>query len=75
MIRPGRAMMNDMPTRNDRNIAKTPQLSEAIISIKIADFVAANLPEVISLGIKVIFWFVAQQEYKGTEIKGELRCR
>ena len=55
MTRPGRAMMNDMPARNDRNIAKTPQLSEAIISIKIADFVAANLTEVISLGIKVIF--------------------
>jgi hypothetical protein len=55
MTRPGRAMMNDMPTRNERNIAKTPQLSEAIISIKIADFVAANLTEVISLGIKVIF--------------------
>lgn len=55
MAMPGRAMMNDMPTRNERNIAKTPQLNEAIISIRIADFVAANLPEVIRLGIKVIF--------------------
>ena len=48
-------MMKDIPARNDRKIAKTPQLSEAIISIRIADFVAANLPVVISLGIKVIF--------------------
>lgn len=48
-------MMNDIPARNDRMIAKTPQLSEAIISIRIADFVAAILPEVISFGIKVIF--------------------
>jgi hypothetical protein len=55
MTKPGRAMMKDIPARNDRKIAKTPQLSEAIISIRIADFVAANLPEVISLGIKVIF--------------------
>ena len=42
-------MMKEMPARNDRNIAKTPQLTEAIISIRIADFVAANLPEVVSL--------------------------
>ena len=55
MTKPGRAMMKDIPVTNDRKIAKTPQLSEAIISIRIADFVAANLPEVISLGIKVIF--------------------
>jgi hypothetical protein len=55
MTRPGRAMMNDIPARNDRKIAKTPQLNEAIISIRIADLVAANLPEVICLGIKVIF--------------------
>ena len=55
MTKPGRAMMKDIPARSDRKIAKTPQLSEAIISIRIADFVAANLPEVISLGIKVIF--------------------
>jgi hypothetical protein len=48
-------MMNDTPARNDRNIAKTPQLNEAIISIRIADFVAANLGEVLRLGIKVIF--------------------
>ena len=62
MTRPGRAMMNDIPARNDRKIAKTPQLNEAIISIRIADFVAANLPEVMSLGIKVIFCVVAQKE-------------
>jgi hypothetical protein len=55
MTRPGRAMMNDIPARNDRKIAKTPQLNEATISITIADFVAANLPEVICLDIKVIF--------------------
>jgi hypothetical protein len=62
MTRPGRAMMNDIPARNDRKIAKTPQLNEAIISIRIADFVAANLPEVISLGIKIILRVVAQKE-------------
>lgn len=55
MTRPGRAMMNDIPARNDRKIAKKPQLNEAIISIRIADFVAANLSELIRLGIKVIF--------------------
>jgi hypothetical protein len=55
MSSPGRAMRIDIPARNDRKIAKTPQLSEAVMSIRIADFVAANLPEVISFGIKVIF--------------------
>jgi hypothetical protein len=55
-------MMVDIPTRNDRKIAKTPQMSEAIMSIRIADFVAANLPEVTSFGIKVIFWIVAPKE-------------
>ena len=55
-------MMIDIPARNDRKIAKTPQMSEAIMSIRIADFVAANLPEVTRFGIKVIFWVVAQKE-------------
>jgi hypothetical protein len=55
MSSPGRAMRIDIPARNDRKIAKTPQLSEAVMSIKIADFVAANLPKVITFGIKVIF--------------------
>ncbi len=48
-------MRIEIPAMNDRKVAKTPQLSEAIMSIRIADFVAANLPEVISFGIKVIF--------------------
>ena len=55
-------MMIDIPARNDRKTAKTPQMSEAIMSIRIADFVAANLPEVTRFGIKVIFWVVAQKE-------------
>jgi len=55
-------MMIGIPARNDRKIAKTPQMSEAIMSIRIADFVAANLPEVTRFGIKVIFWVVAQKE-------------
>jgi hypothetical protein len=55
-------MMIDIPAKNDRKIAKTPQLSEAIISNRIADFVAANLLELISLGIKVILQVVGQKE-------------
>jgi hypothetical protein len=55
-------MMIDIPATNDRKIAKTPQLREAIISNRIADFVAANLAELISLGIKVIFQVVGQKE-------------
>ena len=55
MTSPGSAMMTDIPATNDRKIAKTPQLNEAIMSIRIADFVAANLIEVTSFSIKVIF--------------------
>ena len=62
MSRPGSAMMIGIPARNDRKIAKTPQMSEAIMSIRIADFVGTNLPEVTRFGIKVIFWVVAQKE-------------
>ncbi len=52
---PGIAMISDSPIISDRKRAKTPQLSEPIITIKIADFVAANSPDVISVGIKVVF--------------------
>ena len=55
-------MRIDIPARNDRKIAKTPQLSEAIMSNRIADFVAATLLELICLGIKVIFQVVGQKE-------------
>jgi hypothetical protein len=55
-------MMIDIPARSDRKIARTPQLSEAIMSIRIADFVTANLLEVISFDIKVIFQVVGQKE-------------
>ncbi len=54
--------MTDIPATNDRKIAKTPQLSEAIMSNRIADFVAANLVKLISLAIKVIFQVVGQKE-------------
>ncbi len=49
------AMISDSPIVSDRKTAKTPQLSELIISIRIADFVAAKLPDVISFNIKVVF--------------------
>ncbi|HEU0145126.1 MAG TPA: hypothetical protein VFQ47_10105 [Nitrososphaera sp.] len=48
-------MISDSPIISDRKRAKTPQLSEPIITIKIADFVAANSPDVISVSIKVVF--------------------
>jgi hypothetical protein len=35
-------MISDIPTNSDKKIAKTPQLSEAIISNRSAGFVAAN---------------------------------
>ena len=49
------AMISDSPIINDRNTAKTPHVSEPIITIRIADFVAAKSPDVISVSIKVVF--------------------
>jgi hypothetical protein len=63
ITKPGMAMISDSPIMNERKIAKTPQLSEPIITIRIADLVVAKSPDVIiSLSIKVILWFVAQKE-------------
>src|SRR3712207_2335193 len=42
ITKPGIAMISDIPIRNDKKIAKTPQLSEPTISIRIAGFVAAK---------------------------------
>ena len=57
------AMISDSPIMSDRRIAKTPQLSEPIITIRIADLlVAKSLDVITSVSIKVIFCFVAQKE-------------
>jgi hypothetical protein len=57
------AMISDSPIMNERKIANTPQPSEPIITIRIADLVAVNSPDVIiSVSIKVILWFIAQKE-------------
>ncbi|HZA99938.1 MAG TPA: hypothetical protein VE308_02835 [Nitrososphaera sp.] len=42
ITRPGMAMISDIPASSHRNTAKTAQLSEPIISIRIAGFVAAK---------------------------------
>jgi hypothetical protein len=42
IIKPGIAMISDIPIRNDNNTARIPQLSEPTISIRIAGFVAAK---------------------------------
>ena len=42
ITKPGIAMISDIPIRTDKKIAKTPQLSEPTISIRIAGFVAAK---------------------------------
>lgn len=55
ITKPGMAMINDSPIISDRNTAKTPHVSEPIITIRIADFVAAKSADVISVSIKVIF--------------------
>ena len=55
ITKPGMAMISDSPIISDRKTAKTPQLSEPIITIRIADFVVAKSPDVISVSIKVVF--------------------
>lgn len=55
ITRPGIAIMSDSPIISDRKTAKRPQLSEPIITIRIADFVAAKSPDVITFSIKVVF--------------------
>jgi hypothetical protein len=49
------AMISDIPIISDRKTARTPHVSEPSITIRIADFVAAKLPDVIAVSIKVIF--------------------
>jgi hypothetical protein len=48
------AMISDIPISSDRKTANTPQLSEPIISIRIADVAAKSL-DVMPVGIKVVF--------------------
>ena len=55
ITKPGMAMISDRPIISDRKTAKTPQLSEPIITTRIADFVAAKSHDVISVSIKVVF--------------------
>ena len=49
------AMISDIPANSHRKTAKTAQLSEPIISIRIAGFVAAKSLDVMPVGIKVVF--------------------
>ena len=42
IIKPGIAIIRDTPSRNDKKLAKIPQLSEPIITIIIAGFVAVK---------------------------------
>lgn len=55
IAKPGMAMINDNPIISDSNTAKIPHVNEPIITIRIADFVAAKSADVISVSIKVIF--------------------
>ena len=55
IAKPGIAIIIDSPIISDRKTAKRPQLSEPIITVRIADFVAAKSPDVISFSIKVVF--------------------
>jgi len=48
-------MISDIPIISDSKTARKPHVSEPIITIRMADFVAAKLPDVIAVSIKVIF--------------------
>jgi hypothetical protein len=52
---PGMAMTIDTPTSKDKNTAKTAQLNEATMSIRITDFVALKSPNLAGDSIKVVF--------------------
>jgi hypothetical protein len=52
---PGMPMMNDTPASTDKNTAKTAQLNEATMSIRITDFVAPKSPNLTGDSIKVVF--------------------
>jgi hypothetical protein len=56
------AMISDIPINSDRNTARTPHVSEPIITIRTADFVVAKPPDVMGFSIKVILKAVAQKE-------------
>lgn len=49
------AMTIDTPTSKDKNTAKTAQLNEATMSIRITDFVAPTSPNLAGDSIKVVF--------------------
>jgi hypothetical protein len=52
---PGIAMITDTSESRDRNTARTAQASEAIMSIRIADFVTGKSHNVAGNSIKVVF--------------------
>jgi hypothetical protein len=62
-------MISDIPITSDRETAKTPQVSEPIITIRIADFVAANSPDVIRVDIKVVSESSLKRNKKGLKSK------
>jgi hypothetical protein len=55
-------MISDIPINSDRNTARTPHVSEPIITIRTADFVVAKPHDVMGVSIKVILKAVAQKE-------------
>ncbi len=78
ITKPGMAMISDSPIISDRKTAKTPQLSEPIITTIIADFVAAKSADVISVSIKVVSETSLKRNKKGPKSKsyqGGLPCR
>jgi hypothetical protein len=52
---PGIAMIGDTSAIRDKNTAKTAQLKDATISIRIIDFVAPKSTNLIADSIKVVF--------------------
>jgi hypothetical protein len=66
ITKPGIATISVIPIKNDKKIAKIPQLSEPIISIIIADFVAAksNLLLVCPYSYKSYFLYACSKGIK-----------
>jgi hypothetical protein len=63
------AMITDTSARRDRNTAKTAQASEAIMSIRITDFVAAKSSNLTVDNIKVVFRLPLKKNKRGPELK------
>ena len=69
IIKPGRAMISDMPITSDMKIAITPQISETIISIRIAGLVAATSPRCYECKYKSSFPSLLKRNKKGPKSK------